>query len=109
MLDLLKHFIVERLGKPLDEKLRENKAYWKSRKQYNIQMEELKKKLGKDEDGVQFALKLDETVGEYSSHYGESTYILGLHDGIELGLKHSREAVLIKRSLNELVSMINRS
>ena len=33
-------------------------------------------------------LELDETVGEYSGHYGEVAYIYGFHDGLEIGLAH---------------------
>ena len=41
MQNLLKPFVTERLGKPLDKKLRENKGYWESRKKYHVQMEQI--------------------------------------------------------------------
>lgn len=91
MQNLLKPFVTERLGKPLDKKLRENKAYWESRKKYHAQMERLKKNLASGQDGVQMLLELDEIVGEYSGSYGESAYILGFHDGMEMGLEHGKQ------------------
>ena len=87
-LDLLKSFVTGRLGKPLDEKLRGNNAYGESRKKYHIQIELLKKYLAGSRDGVQLLLELDEIVGEYSGAYGESAYVLGFHDGMEIGLEH---------------------
>ena len=90
-LDLLKPFVTERLGKPLDEKLRGNNAYGESRKKYHIQIELLKKYLAGSRDGVQLLLELDEIVGEYSGAYGESAYVLGFHDGMEIGLEHRKQ------------------
>lgn len=91
MQNLLKSFVTERLGKPLDKKLRGNQEYIKSQNRYHIQMEQLKKKLGSDKDSTQFALELDEIVGEYSGHYGETAYILGFHDGLDIGLEHGKQ------------------
>ena len=88
MQNFLKLFVTERLGKPLDKKLRKNKAYWDSRKKYHVQMERLKKNLASGQDDVQMLLELDEIVGECSGSYGESAYILGFHDGMEMGLEH---------------------
>ncbi len=90
MKNLLKNFAKERLGKPLDSKLWENEAYMKGRKQYNDQMERLKKILSSSQDGVDLLLELDEIVGEYSGYYGETSYILGFHDGMEIGLEHGK-------------------
>lgn len=36
-------------------------------------------------------LELDEIVGEYSGDYGESAYVLGFHDGMEIGLEHGKQ------------------
>ena len=90
-LDLLKSFVTGRLGKPLDEKLRGNNAYGESRKKYHIQIELLKKYLAGSRDGVQLLLELDEIVGEYSGAYGESAYVHGFHDGMEIGLEHRKQ------------------
>lgn len=33
-------------------------------------------------------MKLDDAVGEYSGYYGEVAYVLGFHDGLEIGIEH---------------------
>lgn len=91
MQDVLTNLAVERLGDPLEEELRKNKAYMESRKQYHDQKERLKERLSNSKDDVQLLLDMDDSVSLYSGHYGEMAYILGFHDGLEIGLKHGRE------------------
>lgn len=90
MENLLKYFASQRLGK-VDSKLWENEEYMEGRKQYHDRLERLKKILSGSQDGVHLLLELDEIVGKYSGYYGETTYIFGFHDGLEIGLKHGKQ------------------
>ncbi len=91
MQDALKCLTTERLGDPLEEQLWKNKAYMESRKLYHDQKERLKEKLSSSKEGIQLLLDMDDSVSLYSGRYGEMAYILGFHDGLEIGLKHGRE------------------
>lgn len=91
MQDVLTNLAIARLGDPLEEKLRKNKAYIESRKLYHDQKERLKEKLSNSKGGSQLLLDMDDSVSLYSGRYGEIAYILGFHDGLEIGLKHGRE------------------
>lgn len=90
MQNQMKSMVVQRMGRPLDARLWEDKDYMESRKRYHNLMEEMKKTLGSSQERLYLVLKLDEIVGEYSGNYGEVAYIHGFHDGLEIGLEHGK-------------------
>ena len=89
MRDILEELVVQRMGKPLDEILKQDEKYQKRKKQYHEALEEIKKCLNIDDPkDLNLILKLDEAVGDYSASYGDAAYSLGFHDGMEVGLEH---------------------
>lgn len=90
MRNQIKSMVAERMGKPLDARLWEDKEYMDSRKRYHNLMENMKKTLGDSQEGLHLVLELDEIFGEYSGNYGEVAYIHGFHDGLEIGLEHGK-------------------
>ena len=89
MQDIVEKLAVQRMGKPLDEILKQDEKYQKRKKQYNEALEEIKKCLNNDNPkDLNLLLKLDEAVGDYSASYGDAAYSLGFHDGMEVGLEY---------------------
>ena len=88
MHNLLKNLSMERMGKPLEALLRRDKEFMKSREQYHRMMESLKKELETSQGRAGLIMQLDDAVSEYSGHYGEVAYVLGFHDGLEIGIEH---------------------
>lgn len=91
MQNLLKNMGMERLGKPLEVWLRRDREFVKSREQYHRLLEVLKKERKDSQGGTELVMRLDNAVGEYSGHYGEMAYVLGFHDGLEIGMEHGRQ------------------
>lgn len=88
MRDMVEEFAVQRMGKPLDEILKQDEKYQKRKKQYEETLEEVKKYLNNnDSKALSILLKLDEAVGDYSASYGDAAYSLGFHDGMQVGLE----------------------
>lgn len=88
MQDLLKKMSMERMGKPLDVLLQRDREFMESRERYHKFLKSLKKELKDSQGEVKLVMRLDDAVGEYSGHYGEVAYVLGFHDGLEIGIKH---------------------
>ena len=89
MQDIVEEFAVQRMGKPLDEILKQDEKYQKRKKQYHETLEEIKKCFNiAHPDDLNLILKLDEAVGDCSASYGDAAYSLGFHDGMEVVLKH---------------------
>lgn len=88
MQDLLKKMSMERMGKPLDVLLQRDREFMESRERYHRLLESLKKELKTSQGGSGLVMRLDDAVGEYSGHYGEVAYVLGFHDGLEIGMEH---------------------
>lgn len=91
MHNLLKNLSMERMGKPLEALLRRDKEFMKSREQYRKILESLKKELEVDQEGDNIVLRVDDAVGDYSGHYGDVAYVLGFHDGLEIGIAHGQQ------------------
>lgn len=85
---MLKNMSMERMGKPLDAWLQRDREFVKSREWYHRLLESLKKELKASQGGSGLVMRLDDAVGEYSRHYGEVAYVLGFHDGLEIGIEH---------------------
>lgn len=88
---IIKELALKRLGNPLMAELEKNSSYVESAGQYQAFVESLKEKIGDSQEGRDLVLKLDEIVGEYSSQYGETAYVFGFHDGLDMGLDHVEE------------------
>lgn len=88
MQDLLKKMSMERMGNPLDVLLQRDREFMESRERYHRLLESLKKELKTSQGGSGLVMRLDDAVGEYSGHYGEVAYVLGFHDGLEIGIEH---------------------
>ncbi len=88
MHNLLKNMSMERLGKPLEAWLRRNPEFMESRERYHKRLESLKKEWKDKQGSAEPVMRLDDAVGEYSGHYGETAYVLGFHDGLEIGIEH---------------------
>ena len=89
MQDIVEELAIQHMGKPLDEILKQDEKYQKSKKQYHEALEEMKKYLNNENpEDLSLLLKLDEAVGDYSASYGDAAYSLGFHDGMEIGLEH---------------------
>ena len=78
------------LEEPLEEELKNDKEYQKCCSDYDEVTSDLEKKLGTDEESRKLLMRLDEAVGAYSARYHEILYHLAFHDGMEVGLEHSR-------------------
>lgn len=83
---------VSRSGKPMNELLKENEDYTKSRKEYHDLLEQVKQQLSSNGENDDLFLRLDEVVGEYSASYGDTAYTLGFHDGMEVEQEHKEIA-----------------
>lgn len=90
------YYRVNRSGKPMNELLKKNEEYTKSRKKYHDLLEQVKQQLSSNGKNDELFLKLDEAVGEYSASYGDTAYTLGFHDGMEVEQEH-REIVRMSR------------
>lgn len=90
MHNLLKNMGMERMGKPLEVWLRRDQEFMKSSEQYRRLLDSMEKELKASQGGTELVMRLDDTVGEYSRHYGETAYILGFHDGLEIGIEHGQ-------------------
>lgn len=105
MQDLLKKMSMERMGKPLDVLLRRDREFMESRERYHKLLESLKKELKDSQGEVKLVMRLDDAVGEYSGHYGEVAYVLGFHDGLEIGIEHGgqygKENAINKSKMDE--------
>lgn len=88
MQNLLKNMSMERMGKPLDAWLQRDREFVKSRERYHKLLESMKKELKDNQGEIKLVMRLDDVVGEYSGHYGEVAYVLGFHDGLEIGMEH---------------------
>lgn len=75
-------------GKPMNELLKKNDEYTKSREKYHKLLKQVKQQLGSKGENNDLWLRLDEAVGDYSASYGDTAYMLGLHNGLELGKEH---------------------
>lgn len=91
MHNLLKNMCMERLGKPLESWLRRDRQFVESRERYHRLLESLKKEWKDSQGSIEPVMRLDDAVGEYSGHYGETAYALGFHDGLEIGIEHGRQ------------------
>ena len=91
MQSLLKNMGMERMGKPLDVLLQRDREFMESRMRYHKLLESLKKELNASQGGAGLVMQLDDAVGEYSGHYGEMAYVLGFHDGLEIGIEHGEQ------------------
>lgn len=83
---------VSRSGKPMNELLKKNEDYTKSRKEYHDLLEQVKQQLSSNGENDDLFLRLDEVVGEYSASYGDTAYTLGFHDGMEVEQEHKEIA-----------------
>lgn len=83
----MKHMAREIFSERMDEQLKQNEGYAGSRERYRTLLQWLKEKLCNAQD-EKMLLELDESVGEYSCEYGEAAYVLGFHDGLDMGLEH---------------------
>ena len=90
MQNLLKNMSMERRGKPLEVWLWRDQEFMKSREQYHKILESLKKELETSQEGDKLVLSVDDAVGDYSGHYGDVAYVLGFHDGLEIGIEHGK-------------------
>lgn len=95
------YYRVNRSGKPMNELLKKNEEYTKSRKEYHDLLEQVKQQLSSNGKNDELFLKLDETVGEYSASYGDTAYTLGFHDGMEVKQEH-KEIVRMSRQEEKL-------
>ena len=77
MHNLLKNMGMERLGKPLESWLRRDREFVESRERYYRLLESLKKECKDSRGNSEPVVRLDDAVGEYSGHYGETSYVLG--------------------------------
>lgn len=84
----VEHYTMERMGKPLDEYLKQNEEYQKRKKQYRDLYDEIEKCLDDGAKASSLLAELDEAVGDYSASYGDAAYFFGFHDGMEMGLEH---------------------
>ncbi len=91
MHNVLKIMGMERLGKPLEVWLQRDREFVKSRERYHRLLESLKKERKDSQGSSELVMHLDDAVGEYSGHYGETAYVLGFHDGLEIGIEHGRQ------------------
>ncbi len=78
----------------MNELLKRNEDYTKSRQKYHDLLRQVGQQLSSNGKNKDLFLKLDKTVGEYSASYGDTAYTLGFHDGMEAEQEH-----------NEIVSM----
>lgn len=98
-------FKENRSGEPMNELLKQNEEYKKSRDEYHNLLRQVRERLGsKGQDDV-LCLKLDDVVGEYSASYGDTAYTLGFHDGLEVGKEH-KEIVSMSRQ-EETISVFS--
>lgn len=86
----VEHYKMERMGKPLDEYLKQNEEYQKRKKQYRDLYDEIEKCLDDGAKASSLLAELDEAVGDYSASYGDAAYFFGFHDGMEMGLEHKK-------------------
>lgn len=91
MHDLLKNMSMERLGKPLEALLQRDLQFVESRERYHRLLESLKEEWKDSRGSTEPVMRLDDAVGEYSGYYGETAYVLGFHDGLEIGIEHGRQ------------------
>ena len=91
MHNLLKNMSMERLGKPLEALLQCDRDFVESRERYHRLLESLKKEWKDKQGSAEPVMRLDDAVGEYSGYYGETAYVLGFHDGLEIGIEHGRQ------------------
>lgn len=91
MHNLLKNMSMERLGKPLEAWMRRNPEFMESRERYHKRLESLEKEWKESRRNSEPVMRLDDAEGEYSGHYGETAYVLGFHDGLEIGIEHGRQ------------------
>lgn len=90
MHNLLKNMGMERMGKPLEAWLRRDQEFVESSEQYHRVLELLEEELNTSQGRTELVMRLDAAVGEYSGHYGHVAYILGFHDGLEIGTEHGQ-------------------
>ena len=107
------YYKVVRSGKPMNELLKKNEEYIKSRKEYHDLLEQVKHQLSDSGKNDDLFLKLDETVGEYSASYGDTAYTLGFHDGMEAEQEHKEIAGMSRQeesrsgfSLEDMANLI---
>lgn len=86
------YYKVSRSGKAMNELLKKNEEYTKSRKEYHDLLEQVRQQISSHEKDDGLFLKLDEAVGEYSASYGDTAYTLGFHDGMEAEQEHNEIA-----------------
>lgn len=110
---IMDYYKVNRSGKPMNELLKQNGEYIKSRKEYHDLLEQVKQQLSNNGKNDDLFLQLDEAVGEYSASYGDTAYTLGFHDGMEVEHEHkeivrmsSQEEKLSGFSLEDMANLI---
>ncbi len=109
--DLLECLKRERTGKPLDEFLKHDEEYQKSKRRYHDTLEKVRKCINKDtSQDSSIILELDEAVGDYSASYGDAAYSLGFQDGMEVDLESrkdtGREQELMEIILQDMIDLI---
>ncbi len=105
MRHIVEEIAVQRMGKPLDKILKQNKKYQKRKNQYHEVLEEIKIYLKVDNSKDRnILLKLDEVVGDYSASYGDVAYSLGFHDGMEIS-REQREKTM-KITIEDMANLI---
>lgn len=94
---ITEYYKVERSGKPMDELLKHNEEYKKSRDKYHALLQQVKEQLGSSGQNKGLWMGLDEAVGEYSAGYGDTAYTLGFHDGLEVGREHKEIVSMVQQ------------
>ena len=90
MRETLKEIVKERLDYALEKHLKQNEEYIKSRERYHKLFGQLKERLSESQEDRDFLMEFDKLTGEYGRGYEESVYLLGFHDGFEVGLEHGK-------------------
>lgn len=80
----------------LDAAISGDTEYRKYQEQYHQCMEALKEILGNGQDTDGLVFRLDDSVSDYTSRYGEIIYRYAFHDGLRTGLEHERSVSVLE-------------
>ena len=80
----------DRMGMPLENILKKDRAYAESGENYSRAVDRIGAELDR-EKGRELLDELDTAAGDYSAKYGEAAYRLGFHDGLSVGLEHREQ------------------
>lgn len=104
---LLDEQIENRMGEPLEARLRENVAYMEAQKELSIILRkhwEVPPRTKKQR--VRKSDKIWDSIGRYNYSYGEAAYRLGYEDGVRVGMEQKAAGKRSMFSMEDMTDMV---